>query len=496
MNSRSISLCLVCISTLCLVFSAGFAIASEAGEEGFVSLFNGKDLTGWDGDPRLWSVEDGVIVGRTTPETKITHNTFLFWRQGEVDDFELRLSIMIVGGNSGIQYRSKDFGDWISGGYQGDFEAGDNYSGILYEEKGRGILALRGEKVLMSAEGEKKVVETFADAKDIEKNIKKEDWNEYTIIARGNHLIHKINGVTTMEFTDEQVDKRSMSGILAFQLHVGNPMTIRIKDVRLKRMNLKDGKKIVLVAGPPSHGHGLHEFNAGTILLKKWLDSVPGIVTARYQNGWPQDPSAYDNADAIVFFMDGGAGHPIIQGDRLQQLDALAKKGTGIACLHYAVEVPKERGGKELLDWIGGYYETGFSTNPHWIAEFKNLPNHPICRGVKDFTLKDEWYFNIRFRPEMEGIKTILAATPPDDVRRTEAAAKHPGRAEVLAWAVERPDGGRGFGFTGGHFHESWGDDNYRKLVLNALVWTAGAEVPADGIASSVTAEELAQNLD
>ena len=162
-------------------------------------------------------------------------------------------------------------------------------------------------------------------------------------------------------------------------------------------------KRIVLVAGHPSHGPGEHEFNAGVQLLHQCLQNVPGITSRFYLNGWPRDPKAFDGADTILFFMDGGGGHPIIQDDHLKIIGDLMKKGAGLACAHYAVEVPKDKGGPEFLDWIGGYYETGFSTNPHWEADFKSLPNHPITRGVKPFKIRDEWYYNIRFRPEMKG---------------------------------------------------------------------------------------------
>ena len=161
-----------------------------------------------------------------------------------------------MGGNSGIQYRSKDLGNWVVGGYQGDFEAGDTYSGILYEEKGRGILAKRGEQVVIDAEGKKEAV-TVADTKELQANIKKEDWNDYTIVAQGNHLTHMINGRVTADVTDNQPGKRAFSGILALQLHAGPPMTVEFKNVRLKRLKLADGrKKIVLVAGTPSHAAG------------------------------------------------------------------------------------------------------------------------------------------------------------------------------------------------------------------------------------------------
>jgi type 1 glutamine amidotransferase len=172
------------------------------------------------------------------------------------------------------------------------------------------------------------------------------------------------------------------------------------------------------------------------------------------------------------------------------------KQGVGLVILHYAVEVPKDRGGSEFLDWIGGYYETGVSTNPIWLADFKAIPEHAITRGVKPFTFRDEWYLNIHFRPDMQGVVSLLKATPPDNVRGTESAKAHPGREETTSWCVERPDGGRGFGFTGGHFHQHWGNDNFRTLVLNAIYWTAHLDVPPNGVPSSVKPEDLEKNLD
>jgi type 1 glutamine amidotransferase len=266
-----------------------------------------------------------------------------------------------------------------------------------------------------------------------------------------------------------------------------------------------DPARIVLIAGNPSHGPGDHEFNAGVTLLAKCLASVPGVEPVIVRGGWPKDEQVFAGAKALVFFMDGGGGHPMIQGERLKSIQKLIDQGVGLACLHYAVEVPRGQPGDRFLEWIGGYYETGFSTNPHWVAEFKELPEHPITRGVKPFGIKDEWYFNIRFRPEHQGITHLLVASPDETTRRGETSAPRgpyphivaaKGRPEVVSWCVERPDGGRGFGFTGAHAHKNWGDDNFRTFVLNAILWTAKLEVPSDGVRCPVTAEELTQNLD
>jgi type 1 glutamine amidotransferase len=265
-------------------------------------------------------------------------------------------------------------------------------------------------------------------------------------------------------------------------------------------------KKILLIAGKPSHGPGAHEHNAGVLLLKKCLDNVPGVKTDACLNGWPEDGDAFDGVDAVVLYMDGGEKHPLLQGDRLQKMNSLMEKGVGLACLHYAVEPTIERGEKEFLDWIGGAFEINWSVNPHWDAEFKNFPKHPITRGVKPFTINDEWYFHMRFREGMKGVTPILSAIAPESTM-TRGEGTHQGNPAVreavkkgepqhVAWACERADGGRGFGFTGAHVHNNWGNENFRKTVLNAILWIAKGDVPKNGVESKITEDDLKQNLD
>jgi uncharacterized protein (TIGR03067 family) len=239
------------------VLVAASAAAADK-EAGFKPLFNGKNLNGWRGNPELWSVQDGAITGVTKPapenpaRSPLKHNTFLVYTAAEFGDFELRFKYRIVAGNSGVQYRSQvleegAFGP-IVGGYQADFEAGTTYSGILYEERGRGILAKRGEKTVVKphaqpadpkGKGKPKdfrveVVGTVGDSDAIQAKIKAEDWNDYVIIAKGNHLQHFINGMKTIEVTDEQESKAAKSGVIAIQIHQGPPMTVQLKDVRIK----------------------------------------------------------------------------------------------------------------------------------------------------------------------------------------------------------------------------------------------------------------------
>jgi type 1 glutamine amidotransferase len=253
--------------------------------------------------------------------------------------------------------------------------------------------------------------------------------------------------------------------------------------------------KIVLVAGRRSHGPGDHEFFAGTALLMKMLQQEAGVFPVMARDGWPQDPKTFEGAKAILFYMDGGGGHPVIQQKRMDYLQKFIDNKVGFVNLHYAVEYPKDPG-QRILTWLGGFYETGYSINPHWTADFKELPEHPITRGVKPFSINDEWYFNIRFDPEMKGVTPILKATPPDELRRTPEARKHAGRSEIVGWAFERPDGGRSFGFTGGHRHKNWGDENFRRLVVNAILWSAGLEVPKDGAKCQLDPADLNRNLD
>ncbi len=213
-------------------------------ERGFHSIFNGKDLSGWEGNPKLWSVKDGAITGQTTAENPAKGNTFLIWTNGTVGDFELRCSFKLVPGdskgfaNSGIQYRSKvvDPSYWVVGGYQADMEAGPNYTGILYEERFRGIMAQRGEKVVWTKDDKKQVVGAVGNAAEIEASLKKGGWNDYVIMAKGNHLQQFVNGKQTVDVTDECEAKRALNGILALQLHAGPPMMAQFKDIRLKML--------------------------------------------------------------------------------------------------------------------------------------------------------------------------------------------------------------------------------------------------------------------
>lgn len=260
-------------------------------------------------------------------------------------------------------------------------------------------------------------------------------------------------------------------------------------------------KKIVLIAGKPSHPSGQHEFNAGVILLARALGEQSGLPLEIevVHNGWPEDESVLEGADSVVIYSDGNANHPVNGNE--EKLDAMARAGVGLMFMHYAVEVPKGPQGEYFKTWIGGHYEAGFSTNPHWTAEVELNAEHPISNGVPGFTANDEWYYSMRFADPNSSTSILTGVPTRENINRyihwTPAGEQGLGKRQTMMWAVERSDGGRGIGFTGGHWHRNWADDDFRRVVLNGIVWTTGMEVPESGVASEpVTEEQLNQNLD
>ena len=455
------------------------------------------------------------------PHRPTKGNTFIVWRGGETADFELKLEYKIVGGNSGIQYRSFEVPNekWVIGGYQADFEAGDTYSGINYGERFRGILALRGQETVIGEDHKPKLIKEIGDTKEIQTKIKKEDWNTYHITAKGFRFEHRINDVVTSICNDEDKEQRREKGVLALQLHAGPPMKVQFRNIKLKQAksdaktsaaptSASSKKKALLLAGNPSHGFGAHDHLAGCSLLAKLLNEsglpIEAEVHSLQKQGWPS-PEKLASANTIVIYSDGGGGHPF--NSHLDELQALTKKGVGIVCIHYGVETTIGKPGQAFIDWTGGYFEPNYSVNPHWDASYTKFPNHPTTRGVKPFKTNDEWYYHMRFRENMDGVTPILTDLPPDSTL-SRGDGPHSGNPAVreaiknkepqhMAWATQRPDGGRGFGCSGGHVHWNWGNDQFRKLMLNAIVWTSGLDVPAGGVnAGTVTVDDLLQNHD
>jgi putative heme-binding domain-containing protein len=251
-------------------------------------------------------------------------------------------------------------------------------------------------------------------------------------------------------------------------------------------------KKIVLLAGtvhqgPGGHPAGTHEYELTARLLKHSLaEAAPTSQVEIHFDGWPRDEKTLDDADTIVVISDGSdrnpADHPLLVGDRLAVLKKQMDRGCGLIAIHWSTFMPNDRGGPEFLKWIGGYfdYQSGTGERP-WFSKIQTAetkpkpasPDHPISRGLQPFDLREEYYYNIRFSPG-DPIVPILTTPIPGEERE-----------QVVAWAVERDNGGRGFGFTGGHFFENWGIPNFRRMVLNAILWTAHMDVPRDGAQSA-----------
>jgi len=268
-------------------------------------------------------------------------------------------------------------------------------------------------------------------------------------------------------------------------------------------------KKILFVSGPDSHGFAAHAHGAGVKLLADRVNGdVPGLTATVLETGWPRDASVFDGAAAVIVFSNGGGGSLLARN--FKAVEALVEKGVGIGVIHYAVEVPKGGAGDALLKAIGGYFEQHWSVNPWYMAEFKEFPNHPVSRGLKPFSINDEWYYHMRFAPPSttSTLTEILVCVPPDSTRNgadgphsgNPTVRENKGRAECLCWVFERDTTtgkGRGFGFTGGHDHWNWGHPMFLKTVMNAIVWVADAEVPETGVVSPTpTFDELLRYLE
>ncbi len=260
--------------------------------------------------------------------------------------------------------------------------------------------------------------------------------------------------------------------------------------------------KIVFIAGAKSHGSGDHEFRAGCMLLAKALNEQSGLPVKAEVVGpdWGKDKSVMDGVDGVVVYCDASTA---IKND-MEFLDSLAKKGVGLMFMHYAVHPTVEVGEKYYRPWMGAAMEDDFSVNPHWLAELKVMPGHPISQGVPEkFESFDEFYYNMRFIKDRAKVLDLVTAIPTRERMRNYInmwnwhGAEGMDSPQSMMWGYERQDGGRGVGFTGGHYHCNWALDGFRTVVLNAIVWCAGMEVPEGGVKSEkVTEDQLNENLD
>ncbi|MFN0102596.1 MAG: ThuA domain-containing protein [Bryobacteraceae bacterium] len=247
----------------------------------------------------------------------------------------------------------------------------------------------------------------------------------------------------------------------------------------------KDAKanKIVFIAGSNYFKPGEHEYIGGCAVLMDLVKQTPGIAPVLALD-WPKNPETFMGAKAIVFFVDGADKHSMLKGDRMAQLQKLTDAGVGLVMLHQGVDIAKDHGDR-MRAWTGAAWEKGHSQRAHWIDTYKTFPDHPVARGVTPFKIDDGYLFKLRFTPEMKGVTPILRTVNPKT-----PAAKLDDNA-IVSWTFERKDGGRSFAFTGGHLHVSFAEEGYRRLLTNAILWTAKVEIPTGGAPVALTAAEL-----
>jgi hypothetical protein len=208
------------------------------------------------------------------------------------------------------------------------------------------------------------------------------------------------------------------------------------------------------------------------------------------RDGWPKNEKVLDGAKAVVFFLDGGDEHSFLKGEHMARVQKLAEGGTGVVHLHTVIDYPKDFG-ERARGIMGAAWEKGHSQRAHWVADFKEFPDHPVCRGVKPFKIDDGWLYKLRFVPELKGVTPLLRTAPPKSPEGAEKA-----NDAIISWAYERPTGGRSFAFTGSHLHSSWGIEPYRRLIVNGILWSAKIDVPKDGAPVELEAADLKKYLD
>lgn len=532
---KIVSTCCFVIATVLLVGVTDSCIYG-ADETGFEVIFDGKTLKGWDGDPAIWRVEDGCITGETTAAKPLKANTFIIWRGGELRDFELKCEYKIVGGstgNSGIQYRSFELPDrkWGIGGYQADLEAGDKYSGILYGENFRGILGERGQKTVIRADHKPEVVGSVGDSQEIGKSIRKEDWNEYHITARGFHFVQKINGVVTVEVTDEDEQMRRAAGLLALQAHVGPPMKVQFRNIRLKTLRPSGsnqswieyparegtgagaGKRVVLISGDeeyrsedmlPQLGKILSQRHGFSCRVVFAIDPKTGEINPGQRDNIP-GLEALNEADLMVIFT-RFRNLPVDQMRSIEKYVMAGKPVVGIRTATHAFEIPEG----PYAHWSWRFsspekksLESGFGRivlGETWISHHgkhghestRGVPvvgqeNHPILRGVRDVWAATDVY-GVRL-PLPDRCTALLLgqvlqgmdpSAPP-----VEGARNNP--AMPVAWTQEYqfPDGlpGRAFTTTMGA-PQDFANAGFRRLLVNACYWAVQLEDKIDAQAN------------
>jgi len=447
-----------------LLFSFTFVLTTSislfSAEPGpWKSLFNGKDLTGWEINKFAGAgpvtVENGTIVigtgvaltgiRRTNDLLKTNYEIAVRAKKIEGDDFFCGVTFPVKDSNA----------TFIAGGWGGSLVGVSSIDGLDASEN-ETTQYLRFEK------------NRWYDIKIRVTDSKIEAWIDKEKLVNVNIAGRKVS------MRPGEIEDAVPFGISSYQT------TAAIQDVKIRSVP-SHIPSIAFIAGKKSHGPGEHEYEKSLKLLQNKLESsIEFIDTQIHIEGWPFDDEKLEGVDTIVLFCDGADrgenNHPLLQGGgRLKALERQMKRGAGLVCLHYSVFVPKEKAGDKFLQWIGGYfdYERGPGTN-HWFSKietrdyevFPATPAHPICKDLKPFTVKEEFYYNIKFPDDKKNLTPIITFDP--DKKDWQ---------KVVGWAIDRPDGGRGFGYTGGHFYRNFEDPNVQKLLLNAILWTAHADI-------------------
>lgn len=268
----------------------------------------------------------------------------------------------------------------------------------------------------------------------------------------------------------------------------GVPLEVTNPDPNLAR--------VVLLAGSPSNKTGQHEYFAGCALFMDWLRQSPGVDPVMARDGWPKNEKILEGARTVVCFMDGGGKQPFLEPARMKRLQALMDDGVGLVMLHQAVDYPNGPD-TAVQSWLGAVWRFDIGSRGHWDMEFSRFPDHPVVRGVKPFAAPgDGWLYNLHFAPDMKGVTPLLTGQVPDKSRTTPDAKSHNGRAEIIAWAYERANGGRSVGFTGCDLHKHWEIESQRRFVINSILWTAKLPVPEGGAPVKFDPASLNRNLD